>query len=118
MKTPLLRAVALLSVLLTFCLTASLRASAEGDDLRAADAELNAVYQKALNAMPSADAKDKLREAQRAWVAFRDAELALNATLPGASGNTLKMLQTGLTGTRTKQLRLLAKGELSDASGQ
>ena len=68
--------------------------------------------------MPNTDAKDKLRESQRAWVAFRDAEIALNSALPGASGNTLKMLQTDLTEIRTKQLRLLAKGELSDTSGE
>ncbi len=116
MKTILFRLVAVLLVLISLCLTSSLRASAEGNELREADAELNRVYQKALKAMPDADTKDKLREAQRAWVAFRDAEIDLNTSLPGASGNTLKMLQTYLTEMRTKQLQLLVKGQLSDAS--
>lgn len=115
MKT-LFRPAALTLIFTGLCLTSSLRASAEGDDLRAADAELNRVYQKALKAMPDAATKDKLREAQRAWVVFRDAEIDLNTSLPGASGNTLKMLQTYLTDTRAKQLQLLAKGQLSDAS--
>lgn len=87
----------------------SLRASAEGDDLRAADAELNAAYQVTLDALPGNATRAKLREAQRAWVAFRDAEIELNGALPGASGNTLKMLQTELTETRTKQLKALAE---------
>ncbi len=118
MRISLPRPLAVVLILLGLCLPSSLRASAEGDDLRAADAELNTVYQQALKALPDADTRDKLREAQRAWVAFRDAEIALNGAMPGASGNTLKMLQTGLTETRTKQLRLLAKGELSDTSAQ
>jgi uncharacterized protein YecT (DUF1311 family) len=83
------------------------RASAEGEDLRAADAELNTTYQKALVAMPNEASKAKLKDAQRAWVAFRDAEIAFNGQLPGASGNTLKMLQTELTESRTKQLKAL-----------
>lgn len=110
---PPLRAAAaaavLLLVLATLGLSASLRASAEGDDLRAADAELNAVYQDTLDALPGNATRAKLREAQRAWVAFRDAELELNGALPGASGNTLKMLQTELTQTRTSQLKALAE---------
>ena len=86
-----------------------LRASAEGDDLRAADAELNSAYQVALDALPGNATRAKLREAQRAWIAFRDAEIELNGALPGASGNTLKMLQTELTEARTKQLTALAE---------
>ena len=44
-----------------------LRASAEGNDLRAADAELNETYQETLAAMPNNAVKTRLREAQRAW---------------------------------------------------
>ena len=79
-------------------------ASAEGDDLRAADAELNAVYQKALNALAGADAKEKLRESQRAWIAYRDAEVAFYAAL-GTGGGGLKITQTELTEERTTRLR-------------
>jgi uncharacterized protein YecT (DUF1311 family) len=96
------------AVVLLFCssvLIPSGYGSSEGEELRAADAELNSTYQKAVAAMPSAALKAKLRDAQRAWVAFRDAEIALNGELPGATGNVLKMLQTELTGIRTKQLK-------------
>ncbi|HEY4255967.1 MAG TPA: lysozyme inhibitor LprI family protein [Candidatus Udaeobacter sp.] len=40
--------------------------------LQREDAELNTVYQRALQSLDAEDAQ-KLREAQRAWVAFRDA---------------------------------------------
>ena len=110
MRFFLLRATAVLLLLLCgLSLSSSLRASAEGDDLRAADAELNAAYQVTLDALPGNATRAKLREAQRAWIAFRDAEIELNGALPGASGNNLKMLQTELTETRTKQLKALAE---------
>ncbi len=38
----------------------------------AADRELNSVYNEAMRSL-SGDARDKLREAQRAWLRFRDA---------------------------------------------
>ena len=103
---------ALVLLLLVFSLGPAprVRASSAGNDLTVADAELNAAYQKALAAMPSAESKTKLREAQRAWVAFRDAEVALRATIPPVSGNGLKILQTELTDARTKQLQELAEG--------
>ena len=102
-----IRLAGFLFIALAFC--PLINASEEGDDLRAADAQLNTSYQEALEVMPTEAAKTKLRQAQRAWVAFRDAEIALNAELPGASGNILKMLQTELTETRTKQLQALAE---------
>jgi uncharacterized protein YecT (DUF1311 family) len=46
------------------------------DDSRAADAELNRVYQDLLSKTKGdANATKKLRDAQRAWIAFRDAEV-------------------------------------------
>ncbi len=110
MNAALIRLFAVVSMLLCWAVVPMARASAEGEELRAADAELNASYQKAMDAMPTAAAKTKLRESQRAWVAFRDAEIALHGAMEGASGNTLKMLQTELTETRTKQLKELAAG--------
>jgi uncharacterized protein YecT (DUF1311 family) len=45
-------------------------------DARAADADLNDVYQKLLSKLKSDDnAVKKVRFAQRAWIAFRDAHL-------------------------------------------
>ncbi len=47
-----------------------------GADASDADAELNRVYQQLLSTMKSdANAAKKLRAAQRAWIAFRDAQL-------------------------------------------
>jgi uncharacterized protein YecT (DUF1311 family) len=108
MKT-LLHFSAVLTLASTLWFIAPAHGSAEGEELRAADAELNAGYQKALAAMPSASTKAKLKEAQRAWIAFRDAQIALNGELPGATGNQLKMLQTELTQERTKQLKELVE---------
>jgi uncharacterized protein YecT (DUF1311 family) len=46
------------------------------EDARAADAELDHVYQDLLSkTKDDANATKKLRDAQRAWVAFRDAQL-------------------------------------------
>jgi uncharacterized protein YecT (DUF1311 family) len=46
------------------------------EDSSAADAELNHVYQDLLNKTKGdTNATRKLRDAQRAWVAFRDAQL-------------------------------------------
>ena len=108
MKCFLLRPLSLTLVLSGFCLTSSLRASAEGDDLRAADAELNRIYQKALGAMPDANAKEKLRADQRAWIAYRDAEVELYATI-GTGGGGLKITQKELTEERTKRLKGIAE---------
>jgi len=43
-----------------------------------ADAELNVIYKKLLASLDDV-AKEKLRVAQRAWVAFRDAEAVFEA---------------------------------------
>ena len=48
-----------------------------------ADAELNKTYEALLAKLPDAESKQKLKESQRAWLAFRDAEAAFAAD-PGA----------------------------------
>jgi uncharacterized protein YecT (DUF1311 family) len=83
-----------------------------------ADAELNAVYQKALAAIPELagdppwDAKsweDALRASQRAWVAFRDAECEKHVAMfwTNGSGATVDILgcKTEKTEQRTKELK-------------
>src|SRR5216110_3391854 len=45
-------------------------------DFQRADAELNTTYQSVLAKLPTVESKQKLREAQRAWVVSRDAEAA------------------------------------------
>lgn len=55
------------------------------------DAELNRVYRDLLAALPAAD-QDRLRTAQRAWLAFRDAELAFAESETIAGGGTMAPL--------------------------
>lgn len=74
--------------------------------MRRSDAELNRVYQKALAAMPDTDAKAKLRESQRAWVAFRDAEMELLQISGVGTGNTEKESHmTDVNNHRSKELQ-------------
>jgi Lysozyme inhibitor LprI len=54
---------------------ASMNAEARSDFQRA-DADLNKTYQLVLAKLPTVESKQKLREAQRAWVVSRDAEAA------------------------------------------
>jgi len=48
-------------------------------DFKKADAELNSTYAALMAKLPDADSKRKLKESQRAWIAFRDAEAAFAA---------------------------------------
>jgi len=87
-----------------------------------ADAEMNSVYRK----LVSLHAKDelfisKLRNAQRAWLAFRDAQL--EAIFPDkdpriAYGSSYTMCycanQRWLTEERTKQLKMMLNDEEGD----
>ncbi len=85
----------------------SLRADRHASEaMRQSDVELNRVYQKALAAMPDADAKAKLRESQRAWVAFRDAEMARLQISGVGTGNTEKESHmTDVNNHRSKELQ-------------
>ena len=44
-----------------------------------ADAELNKCYEALLTKLPDAEGKEKLKQSQRAWLVFRDAEAAFAA---------------------------------------
>jgi uncharacterized protein YecT (DUF1311 family) len=90
----------------------------EADKYKAADAEMNRVYKAALKRLEGdKKATDKLKAAQRAWMAFRDAELAAHFPA-GASiqeyGSVFPMCQsshlTDLTQARTQQLSFWAVG--------
>jgi len=77
-------------------------------DYRAADAELNQTYDKILKRLGADDAtKKRLKEAQRAWIAFRDAECDF-ATSGSRDGSIYPMIQAqcleGLTSARSEQL--------------
>jgi uncharacterized protein YecT (DUF1311 family) len=74
-------------------------------DFEKADAELNSAYAALMTKLPDAGSKQKLKESQRAWVAFRDAEAAFAAG-GGTMAPTLRYAtMTELTEQRIKQLK-------------
>ena len=78
-------------------------------DFEKADAELNAVYKKALGQL-SPKGVAALREAQRAWVTFRDKTAEAYGTgEEGGSNEGLMYIrcQEAITQNRTKELKLL-----------
>ena len=90
-----------------------------GKDLDAADALLNAAYGRAVSRAKDMDAEghigsavpitDLLRDAQRAWIPFRDAACDLEATTwGGGTGQSMAylMCKTRLTERRTEDLHL------------
>lgn len=56
-------------------------ASQAGKAMAEADAQLNVLYKKLMAAMPGASQKDKLKTAQRAWVAWIEAEVEFEQAL-------------------------------------
>jgi uncharacterized protein YecT (DUF1311 family) len=86
---------------------AEMNAQARGK-FQQADAELNKTYEALLKKLPDAESKEKLKESQRAWLAFRDAEAASAAdeARGGSMAPTLRYAtMTELTEQRTKQLK-------------
>jgi len=86
---------------------AGMNAEAHADFVKA-DAELNKTYEALLKKLPDAESKDKLKQSQRAWLAFRDAEAAFAAdeARGGSMAPTLRYASmTELTEQRTKQLK-------------
>src|SRR5205807_9903106 len=72
------------------------------------DAELNRTYEALLAKLPDAGSKQKLKESQRAWLAFRDAEAAFAADRArgGSAAPTIPYeTMTELTQQRIKQLK-------------
>ncbi len=81
-------------------------------DFDQADGSLNVVY-KQLIAKLDDEAQTKLKEAQRAWLEFRDAQARCESDL-GARGGTMAPLiyhltRTALTEARIKDLKRLLK---------
>ena len=76
-------------------------------DFNKADAELNRAYKKLLNGL-DAESQKKLKAAQRAWLAFRDAQAEFAADAEARGGSMQPMIYFGaraeLTRERTKQL--------------
>ncbi len=83
-----------------------MNAQARGEFVRA-DADLNKTYQAVLKKLPDAEGKQKLKEAQQAWVVSRDAEAtrAADEVRGGSMAPTLRYeTMTELTRQRIKQL--------------
>ena len=80
-------------------------------DFQRADADLNKTYQSVLAKLPTVESKQKLREAQRAWVVSRDAEAAHAAKEAADGGSMAPTLRyatmTHLTQERVKELKAL-----------
>ena len=82
-------------------------------DFERADTELNKTYEALLRKLPDAESKQKLKESQRAWLAFRDAEAALAADQArGGSMAPIVRYETmaELTQQRIKQLKTRLTG--------
>jgi uncharacterized protein YecT (DUF1311 family) len=73
-----------------------------------ADADLNKTYQAVLKKLPDAESKQKLKEARRAWIAFRDSQAARVADEQAGGASMAPTLRyetmTELTRQRIKQL--------------
>ena len=77
-------------------------------DFKLSDAELNKTYEAVLKKLPDAESKEKLKQSQRAWLAFREAEAAFAAdeARGGSMAPTIRYeTMTELTQQRIKQLK-------------
>ena len=96
---------------------AAMNAQARAEFHRA-DADLNKTYQSVLAKLPTIESKQKLREAQRAWVASRDAEAARAAKeTEGGSMAPILHYQTMTNLTRKRITELKAMVDEASASG-
>ena len=78
-------------------------------EIEVQDAKLNAAYQQAMRGLEEAP-RQKLREAQRAWIKFRDTKCASEAN----SGGTMDILNSGgciLDATVRRTIELESMGE-------
>jgi uncharacterized protein YecT (DUF1311 family) len=93
--------------------TAEMRDCA-GKEYEAADAELNKVYQQLMSKLDTEGHQTALKEAQLAWIKFRDANCDFESYLN--RGGTIYPIvntgcQTGMTINRTKELQEMLKAE-------
>ncbi|WP_395593739.1 lysozyme inhibitor LprI family protein [Pseudomonas sp. B26140] len=91
-----------------------------GQDYKAADKELNAVYQQITGRLKdNPDGKKLLVSAQRAWIGFRDAECKFSSS--GVTGGSVYPLiysncMTAVTKVRVEVLKQYLKCEEGDMS--
>jgi len=75
-------------------------------DFEKVDAELNSAYAALMAKLPDAESKQKLKESQRAWLAFRDAEAAFQAD--GERGGSMARLIYSTTASELTQAHIEA----------
>ena len=112
MTTPMNHRLAtLLGVMLLAGICCVCMASEKGKAFNAADGELNETYHKVLARITDPETKKLYIESQRAWLKFRDAEVAFDTRyFPDSAGATWKSID--MMQTRTEELkRLLAPAE-------
>lgn len=75
-----------------------------------ADRELNAAYRAATAALVDAAQRTALLQSERAWLAFRDAQVALRRTFAGGNHPSMEVLPslTAMVESRARFLRALA----------
>lgn len=86
MNTVRRRLIPVITGILTFAAFVSgwtLHGSAAVDAMVEADYKLNVAYKRLMAAVPSAAQKEKLKVAQRAWLAWMEAEDAFRTSLEG-----------------------------------
>ena len=106
MKTNRFHLIPSITVVLAFAAFTSgwtLRGSAAVDAMVEADYKLNVVYKRLMASIPSAAQKDKLKAAQRAWLAWMEAEDAFRSALEGTSKAGL-FVRVELLESRSAQL--------------
>ena len=122
-NAPMKRTVMTLAVFALFAAPLA-RAQTQGEmnaetagEFQAADKQLNSIYQKILEEYADDDAFiASLKEAQRCWIAFRDAQVKMKypARAPGYYGSILPSCQamylTELIQDRTKTLQVWIDG--------
>jgi|tagenome__1003787_1003787.scaffolds.fasta_scaffold19931177_2 uncharacterized protein YecT (DUF1311 family) len=91
-------------------------------DWKNSDAKLNQIYKKLsakVKDVPDEEdfSKTQLVAAQRAWVAFRDAECELQASLDGGAPRWIIVNQTNCLADFTKERTLVFSKYLNQASG-
>jgi len=79
-------------------------------DFEKADADLNSTYAALMAKLPDAESKRKLKESQRAWIAFRDAEAAFAADQVRAGSAAPVLRWTSMTQTTEQRITQL-KGD-------
>jgi len=90
--------------------------AAAAKEFQAADRALNKEYNR-LTGLLDAEARMKLKEAQRAWIQFRDAEAAFAADQEARGGSMAPLVyesrRAELTKARTKELQRTSKERAS-----